>query len=206
MSGFTKPSTPTKHSKPSPSVSSLNLSTSHKVLDDINYLLHLEVLKRNRENEIIIRQQIEEAFKVFQERRFKYLTLFAKYTTLVKHARTRQVLLRNDLVDAPTAVATVDTECIKQKLSSGSATDYINSVELEKFKDILNITGKYQNLPNRRSELVDLQNATKAIQSSIEAIEVSLENCTTQGLDFFTDTLDMEKFPKILGAYGNKDN
>lgn len=208
MSGFIRPITPTKHPKSISNVnsgSSSNLSSSTKVLEDINLLLHLEALKRGRDSAIMTRQKIEEAYKVFQERRFKYLHLFAKYTMIVKHALTRKVLLRNDLTELHTSSASVNTKCIKEKLSSGSATDYINTMELLKFKMILQLTEKYENLPNRRSELVELQNATKAIQYSIEAIEVSLENCIIHGLDQFTDTLNMEKLPKTYKAYQQKN-
>ncbi|KAM7350199.1 dim gamma-tubulin 4 [Cochliomyia hominivorax] len=220
MSNFLKPLTPTKNrsnlkpvtptkskslsnisSNGSSSCSSVNLSSSTKIMEDINLLLHLESLKRFRDNEVAVRQRIEEAHKLFEERRHKYFSLVAKYAALIKLASTRKVLLRNDLIDFPTETATLDAKSIKEKLSSGSATDYICTSELQKFKEMLLNIDKYKNLPIRRSELVDLQNATDAIQYSIEAIEISLEKCTTQGLDHFTNTLDMINYPKLLKEY-----
>ncbi|XP_037809701.1 uncharacterized protein LOC119602329 [Lucilia sericata] len=221
MSTFIKPSTPTKsrpNFKPgtptkSKSLSSINIASgssnngnsSTKVLEEINLLLNLETLKRNRDNEIILKQNVEEALKIFEERRHKYFTLVAKCATLVKLACTRKVLLRNELIELPTAAARADANSIKEKLSSGSATDYISTPDLEHFKEMLQQVEKYKNLPIRRSELVDLQNATDAIQYSIEAIEISLEKCTIQGLDHFVDTLDMLNYPKLLKEYDQND-
>ncbi|XP_065364038.1 uncharacterized protein LOC135957253 [Calliphora vicina] len=218
MSTFLKPLTPTKsrqNFKPvtptksksmtnintSGSSSSANLSSSTKLLEEINLLLHLETLKRNRDSEILLKHKVEEALKVFEERRHKYFSLVAKYATLVKLACTRKVLLRNDLIEFNTESARADAKSIKEKLSSGSANDYICTPELTQFKEMLHQVVKYKNLPIRRSELVDLQNATDAIQYSIEAIEISLEKCTTQGLDHFTNTLDMVNYPKLLKEY-----
>lgn len=218
MSTFLKPLTPTKNRsniKPvtptksksmsnisySAGSSSINHSSSSKVLEEINLLLHLETLKRNRDNEAVLRQKIEEAYKLFEERRHKYLIMVAKYASLVKLASTRKVLLRNDLINFSTETASTDAKSIKEKLSSGSATDYISTTELEKFKKMLHMVEKYKNLPIRRSELVDLQNATDAIQYSTEAIELALEKCTTQGLDYFTNSLDMVNCPKLLKQY-----
>lgn len=216
MSGFTKPSTPPKnranikHTTPtkyksfssiSSSSSNVKSGTTTKVLEEINLLLHLEALKRHRDNEIILRQRLEEAYKLFEERRYKYFTLVAKYVTLVNLSGTRKVFQRNDLNDLPTDLYCRDVKNIIEKLSSGSATDYICTTDLEKFKQLLHDVEKYKNLPIKRSELVDLQNATDAIQYSIEAIEISLEKCTTQGLDQFTDSLDMMNYPKLLNEY-----
>lgn len=223
MSNFVKPSTPTKirsnvksltptKSKSmscininSGSSSSSNTSSSSRTLDDSLYL-HLESLKRHLDNEIVLRQKVEDAYKAFEEKRYKHSNLVAKYTALVKMASTRKVLLRNDLVEFPIESAQADVKSIKQKLSSGNVTDYICTTELNKFKEMLQQMGNYKNLSAKRSELMDFHKATEDIRYLIEAIELSLEKCTVQGLDHYANSLGMENYPELAKKYDLDEN
>lgn len=223
MSNFVKPATPTKNrsnfktltpikSKSmscininSISSSNSNLSSPNRTLDDSLYL-YLETLKRNLDNEIVLKQRVEDAYKVFEEKRCKHANLVAKYATLVKIASTRKVLLRNNLVVHSIDSAETDAKAIKKKLSSGNATDYISAPELNKLKEMLQQMGKYGNLSARRSELVDFQKFTQDIRYLIEAIEISLDKCTTQGLDHFINSLDMENYPELTKKYDLDEN
>ncbi|TMW54161.1 hypothetical protein DOY81_000745 [Sarcophaga bullata] len=223
MSNFVKPSTPTKSRSnfktltpiksksmsciniSSVSGSNSNLNSTNRTLDDSLYL-HLETIKRNLDNEVILKQKVEDAYKAFEEKRCKHANLVAKYAALVKMASTRKVLLRNNLVVLPMDSAETDAKSIKMKLSSGNATDYISALELNKFKEMLQQMGKYNNLRARRSELVEFQKTTQDIRYLIEAIEISLDKCTTQGLDHFINSLDMENYPALARKYDLSEN
>ena len=223
MSNFVKPSTPTKNrsnfktltpikSKSmscininSISCSNSNLSSPNRTLDD-SLCLYLETLKRNLYNEIVLKQKVEDAYKAFEEKRCKHANLVVKYAALVKMASTRKVLLENNLVVHSICSAEADARSIKKKLSSGNATDYISALELSKFKEMLQEVGKYDNLSARRSELMDFQKTTQDIRYLIEAIEISLDKCTTQGLDHFINSLDMESYPELAKKYNLDEN
>ncbi|XP_005179993.3 uncharacterized protein LOC101893687 [Musca domestica] len=197
---FATPSTPTK-SKPNSSLTSASATAAqqHHNLDDINMLLYLEALKRKTENEAAAMQKIEEAYKIYQKRRQEYTHMYSRYVELLKKAATRRVLKGHSLADnMDLAKAMEDATNIKDKLNSGSATDYIDKNELEKFKKLLSSGNKHENLKQLRMEMNDLKVATKAIQSSIESTEAAIDNGTNQSLDLFTEELDMENFSNLF--------
>ncbi|XP_061400810.1 uncharacterized protein LOC133336543 [Musca vetustissima] len=196
---FVTPSTPTK-SKPNTSQlqTSVTAAQQHHNLDDINMLLYLDALKRKTDNENAVMQKIEESYKIYQKRRHEYTHLYSRYVELLKKAGTRRVLKEHCLGENMNlAKAMEDARNIKDKLNSGSATDYIDKEELEKFKKLLSSGSKHENLKQLRMEITDLKIATKAIQTSIESTEAALDNGTNQSLDLFTEELDMENFPNL---------
>ncbi|XP_013100806.2 uncharacterized protein LOC106082688 [Stomoxys calcitrans] len=197
---FVTPQTPTKNKPSSSQAQSTVSSAPQHNLDDINMLLYLDALKRKVDNENAITQKIEEAYKTYQKRRLEYIHLYSKYTDLVKKALTRRAL-NGRLTPIDLSTASADMRSIKEKLSSGIATDYIEKQELEKFKLFLGSDGNHDNLEKLRLEMMELKIATKSIQATIEATEAALDNGTNQGLDLFANELDMENFPNLAELY-----
>ncbi|XP_075156320.1 dim gamma-tubulin 4 [Haematobia irritans] len=193
---FAAPLTPTKSKQSTSQPQATTSASHHHNLDDINMLLYLDALKRKMDNENAINQKIDEAYKSFQKLRHEYFSLYSKYVDLVKKALTRRALnYGQEQIELSTAMK--DMGNIKEKLSSGCATGYIDEQELEKFKKFLNSHEKHDNLEKLRAEMTELKTATRTIQTSIEAVEAALDSGTNQGLDLFAYELDMDNFPKL---------
>lgn len=200
---FATPLTPTKNkTNSSQAQASGSTQQHHHTMDDINMLLYLDAVKRKVDNENAITQKMDEAHKIYQKRKYEYFTLYSRYVELVKKAATHRALKGHGLTPIELSTASEDMRKIKEKLSSGSATDYIHKEELEHFKELLRSDEKHDNLKNLRLEMMDLKITTKSIQSSIESTEAAIDNATNQGLDLFADELDMENFPKLSKMHG----
>ncbi|XP_073828753.1 dim gamma-tubulin 4 [Musca autumnalis] len=204
---FAAPSTPTKSKSNSSQLqTSVGAGAAHN-LDDINMLLFLEATKRKAENETAIMQKIEESYKIYQRRRHEYTHLYSRYVELLKKAATRRVLKEHGVAkNMDLNKAMEDARNIREKLNSGSATDYIDKEELEKFKKLISSGNKHDNLRPLRMETTELKVATKAIQSSIESTEAAIDNGINQCLDLFTEELDMENFPNLYRMHETENN
>uniref|UniRef100_A0A1A9V2C5 Uncharacterized protein n=1 Tax=Glossina austeni TaxID=7395 RepID=A0A1A9V2C5_GLOAU len=160
-------------------------------LDDIKWLMYLEVHKRVKDNEANIKRQVEFANKTLEENMLNYNILYTKFASLLKLSALHEILQRGSEVELPLKETEEAVETIKSKLNSDTATGLINITKLEKFKKLLDAAEDHENISIHRSQVEDLKNTYENIQLMGESIKASLDVSITQGIDHFVEQINL---------------
>ncbi|XP_004530449.1 augmin complex subunit dgt4 [Ceratitis capitata] len=170
------------------SLGSNSPSVTSSGTDDIQYLLYLEALRRFRDDETNIKRQVDEKNRQYLEAKEEYLQLYSKYVKLTTLAATRCALLTdNHLPSAKISEADKEIAAIAHKLSSGDVIETINASEVEECKTKLAACEKHDNLKKLCDELAESKATVRAVQSSTETVEATIETATLQSLDYFVE-------------------
>nr|XP_014093958.1 augmin complex subunit dgt4 [Bactrocera oleae] len=168
-------------------VSSISPNGSVSGTEDIQYLLYLETLRRFRDDEINIKRQVDEKTRQYLEVKEDYLQLYAKYVKLTTLAATRCALLTDTQLPSD-KIASADKEllAITQKLATGDVVEMISETAVKECKDKLEACEAHE-LKQLSHELAESKATVRAVQSSTETIEATIETATLQSLDYFVE-------------------
>uniref|UniRef100_A0A034VB87 Uncharacterized protein n=1 Tax=Bactrocera dorsalis TaxID=27457 RepID=A0A034VB87_BACDO len=172
----------------STSACSISPNGSGSGTEDIQYLLYLETLRRFRDDELNIKRQVDEKTRQYLEVKEEYLQLYAKYVKLTTLAATRCALLGdNHLPFDKIAAADKDILAITQKLATGDVVETISENAVRECRDKLEACESHEKLKQLSHELAESKATVRAVQSSTETVEATIETATLQSLDYFVD-------------------
>ncbi|XP_067634733.1 augmin complex subunit dgt4 [Eurosta solidaginis] len=171
------------------SASSISPNATSAGLEDIQYLLYLESLRRFRDDETNIKRQVEEKYRQYLEAKEDYIQLYGKYVKLTTLAATRIALLTTSHLPNSELVAAADKEisAISNKLSSGVIIENVTQTAVDDCKTKVAACEAHEKLKQLRHELTESKSTVRAVQAATETIESTIESATLQSLDFFVD-------------------
>ncbi|XP_053951597.1 augmin complex subunit dgt4 [Anastrepha ludens] len=201
MSGTS--ATPTSAS----SAASVSPSADNTGMEDIQYLLYLETLRRFRDDETNIKRQVDEKTRQYLEVKENYLQLYAKYVKLTTLAATRCALLTdNPLPIATVTAANNEIDAAARKLASGDMMEPINEVDVVQCRDKLSACKTHEKLKQLKRELAESKTTVRAIQTSAETVDATIETATLQSLDNFVGEVGENRLKKtpLRNLFTNK--
>ncbi|XP_017470666.1 PREDICTED: uncharacterized protein LOC108362266 [Rhagoletis zephyria] len=170
------------------SAASISLNSTASGMEDIQYLLYLETLRRFRDDEANIKRQVDEKTRQYFEVKEDYLQSYAKYVKLTTLAATRCALLSDTrLPIAKITAAEKEVSVIAHKLAAGHVIESISEADVSECRAKLEACKTHEKLKQLRQELAESKATVRAVQTATETVEATIETATLQSLDYLVD-------------------
>ncbi|XP_017045922.1 augmin complex subunit dgt4 [Drosophila ficusphila] len=177
---------------PTPTLSTPPAALVEGEMDDIQYLLHLEAMRRFQEDNRHIKRQVEEQARLWLDAKCEYNREFARLTRLLKCAALQKAVdgqRVNSDVDH-VARAENDIESLRSKLSRYLPPASVASKEMELCLEQLKTAHKPRlDLSRQQREFAQNQEALKGLRTAVDALENGLEIGIMQGMDHLIEDL-----------------
>ncbi|XP_017012054.2 augmin complex subunit dgt4 [Drosophila takahashii] len=172
------------HTPPTPSSCTPPRSTPEG-MDDIQYLLHLEAMRRFQEDARNVKRQVEEQVRSWLDAKCEYQREFGRLARLLKCGALQTTVDAQRCPDVQQiAQASKDIESLRSKLSSDLRSASLDSRDLEQCLEQLNTAHKPRpNLRRQQREFAQNQEAFNALRTAVDAAENGMEMGMMQVMD-----------------------
>ncbi|KAH8368332.1 hypothetical protein KR084_010157 [Drosophila pseudotakahashii] len=172
------------HTPPTPS-SSTPPTSAPAGMDDIQYLLHLEAMRRFQEDSRNVKRQVEEHVRTWLDAKCEYQREFGRLARLLKCGALQTAVDAQRLPDVDQiAQAARDIESLQTKLSSDLRPATLDAKDVEQCAEQLNTVHKARpNLCRQQREFAQNQEAFNGLRTAVDAVENGMEMGMMQAMD-----------------------
>ncbi|XP_017074953.1 augmin complex subunit dgt4 [Drosophila eugracilis] len=180
---------------PTPTSSTPLTSSSEGNMDDIQYLLHLEALRRFQEDNRNVRRQVEEHVRLWLDTKCEYQREFYRLARLLKCSALQKAVDAQRVCDPDQiAQAAKDTDILRSKLSCNLRPAILDCRDLEECLNQINTAHKPRlNLCRQQREFARNQEALKNLRIAVDGLENGMEIGMMQAMDRLVDDLLPQK-------------
>ncbi|XP_016946204.1 augmin complex subunit dgt4 [Drosophila biarmipes] len=160
-------------------------------MDDIQYLLHLEAMRRLEEDSRNVKRQVEEQVRTWLDAKCEYQREFGRLARLLKCASLQTAV---DAQRAPDVdkieQAARDVASLRSKLSSDLRPATLDSKDVEQCREQLRSAHKPRlNLSRQQREFAQNQEAFNGLRTAVDGLENGMELGVMQAMDRLVDDL-----------------
>ncbi|XP_037725702.1 augmin complex subunit dgt4 [Drosophila subpulchrella] len=161
-------------------------------MDDIQYLLHLEAMRRYQEDSRNVKRQVEEQVQTWLDAKYEYQRDFGRLARLLKCAALQKAVDAQRVPDVDKIEqAAKDIASLRSKLSSDLRPATLNSKDVEQCREHLKTSHAKprQNLSRQQREFAQNQEAFNGLRTAVDGLENGMELGMMQAMDRLVDDL-----------------
>ncbi|KAL7743759.1 hypothetical protein ACLKA6_016819 [Drosophila palustris] len=165
-------------------------------MDDIQYFLHLESLKRYTEEAKDVHRQVEDHVRIFSDAKREYKREFIRLTDMNKHVMLCNALqAKNTHINTHTQVERTASELSQaiNKIASDNRPSKLDVHVLEECKKHLQTKHKQprDKLTKHQLNVATNREILQALCTTVDNVEKSFETATLVAMDQFTNELQV---------------
>ncbi|BFG02314.1 augmin complex subunit dgt4 [Drosophila madeirensis] len=168
-------------------------------LEDIQYLMHLEALKRFNDDKKIVQRNVEESARNWLEAKCEYQRHYSRLVRVAKCTMLGNAIAAQKGV-APDQVAHIssDVRTLASKISSDKQATVLDQNAIEKCTVNLETGHRARSLLSKQQRnCAENMETHKSLQESVEFVENGLEAATLKALDNPVSELPPRESSKI---------
>ncbi|XP_002100128.2 augmin complex subunit dgt4 [Drosophila yakuba] len=176
---------------PTPTMTTPPSLTTEGTMDDIQYLLHLEAMRRFQEDGRNVKRQVEEQVRIWLDAKCEYQREFGRLAKLLKCGALQATVDAHRVSDVKQlSQAAKDVASLQSKLCSALRPAILDSYDVEQCLEQLNTTHKPRlNLCRQQREFAQNQEALRSLRTAVDGLENGMEMGMIQAMDRLVEDL-----------------
>eukprot|EP00099_Drosophila_melanogaster_P006610 NP_001259231.1 dim gamma-tubulin 4, isoform B [Drosophila melanogaster] len=176
---------------PTPTTTTPPSLTTEGTMDDIQYLLHLEAMRRFQEDSRNVKRQVEEQVRIWLDAKCEYQRDFGRLARLLKCGALQAAVDAHRVSDVNQVdQAAKDIASLRSKLGSDLRPAILDSNDVKQCLEHLNTTHKPRlNLCRQQREFAQNQEALRSLRTAVDGLENGMEMGMIQAMDRLVEDL-----------------